>query len=145
MVKSSRFSQGLFTWSGGTRSGGVGFFCFHALGDTKQKKRTPLDRGPPLHVNRVLVCVARAGGGEGGVGVPIPGLVQVNFATLYQTKLPTLPPLSQSSRFPETTEVTSTVQPKQNRFDFFYILEWQFPVFLIQTKIFSQLISLNGK
>ena len=26
----------------------------HALGDTKQKKLTPLDRGPPLHVNRVL-------------------------------------------------------------------------------------------
>ena len=24
------------------------------LGDTKQKKPTPLDRGPPLHVNRVL-------------------------------------------------------------------------------------------
>ena len=42
----------LFTWSGGPRSSGVGFFCFHALGDTKQKKPTPLDRGPPLHVNR---------------------------------------------------------------------------------------------
>ena len=39
----------------GTRSSGVGFFCFHALGDTKQKKPTPLDRGPPLHVNRPLV------------------------------------------------------------------------------------------
>ena len=47
-------SKGLFTWSGGPRSSGVGFFCFHALGDTKQKKLTPLDRGPPLHVNRVL-------------------------------------------------------------------------------------------
>ena len=34
---------------------GFSFFCFHALGDTKQKKPTPLDRGPPLHVNRVLV------------------------------------------------------------------------------------------
>ena len=34
----------------------VGFFCFHALGDTKQKKPTPLDRGPPLHVNRPLVA-----------------------------------------------------------------------------------------
>ena len=33
---------------------GVGFFCFHALEDTKQKKLTPLDRGPPLHVNRLL-------------------------------------------------------------------------------------------
>ena len=39
----------------GTRSSGVGFFCFHALGDTKQKKPTPLDRGPPLHVNRPLL------------------------------------------------------------------------------------------
>ena len=45
--------KGLFTWSGGPRSSGVSFFCFHALGDTKQKKLTPLDRGPPLHVNRV--------------------------------------------------------------------------------------------
>ena len=33
-------SKGLFTWSGGSRSSGVGFFCFHALGDTKQKKPT---------------------------------------------------------------------------------------------------------
>ena len=49
---------GLFTWSGGSRSSGVGFFCFHALGDTKQKKPTPLDRGPPLHVNRVLMKVS---------------------------------------------------------------------------------------
>ena len=32
----------LFTWSGGPRSSGVSFFCFV----------TPLDRGPPLHVNR---------------------------------------------------------------------------------------------
>ena len=47
--------QGLFTWSGGPRSSGVSFFCFHALGNTKQKKLTPPDRGPPLHVNRVLV------------------------------------------------------------------------------------------
>ena len=47
--------KGLFTWGGGPQSSGVGFFCFHALGDTKQKKPTPLDRGPPLHVNRVLV------------------------------------------------------------------------------------------
>ena len=44
-------SKGLFTWSGGPWSSGVGFFCFHALGNTKQKKPTPLDRGPPLHVN----------------------------------------------------------------------------------------------
>ena len=47
--------KGLFTWSGGPRSSGVGFFCFHALWDTKQKKPTRLDRGPPLHVNRVLI------------------------------------------------------------------------------------------
>ena len=46
-------SKGLFTLSGGPRSSGVGFFCFHAVGDTKQKKPTPLDRGPPVHVNRV--------------------------------------------------------------------------------------------
>ena len=46
-------TKGLFTWSGGPRSSWVGFFCFHALEDTKQKKLTPLDRGPPLHVNRV--------------------------------------------------------------------------------------------
>ena len=49
------FSKGLFTWSGGPRSSGVGFFCFHALEDTKQKKPTPLDLGPPLHVNIVLM------------------------------------------------------------------------------------------
>ena len=48
-----QLNKGLFTWSGGPRSSGVGFFCFHALGDTKQKKPSPLDRGPPLHVNRV--------------------------------------------------------------------------------------------
>ena len=46
-------TKGLFTWSGGPRSSGVDFFCFHALGDTKQKKPTPLNWGPPLHVNRV--------------------------------------------------------------------------------------------
>ena len=32
------------------------------------------------------------------------------------------PALWQSSCFPETTEVTNTVQPKQNRFDFFMFL-----------------------
>ena len=51
-------SKGLFTWSGGPRSSGVGFFCFDALGDTKQKKPTPLEPGPPLHVNRVLIKVS---------------------------------------------------------------------------------------
>ena len=43
----SRELKGLFTWSGGPRSSGVSFFCFHALGDTKQKKLTPLDRAVP--------------------------------------------------------------------------------------------------
>ena len=47
----------LFTWSGGPRSSGVGFFCFHALADTKQKKPTPLDRVPQLHVNRPLLTL----------------------------------------------------------------------------------------
>ena len=51
----SSLSKGLFTWSGGPRSSGVGFFWFHALGDTRQNNPTPLDRGPPLHVNRVLM------------------------------------------------------------------------------------------
>ena len=39
--------KGLFTWSGGPRSSGVGFFCFHALWDTKQKKLTPTRPGFP--------------------------------------------------------------------------------------------------
>ena len=42
----------LFTWSGGPRSSGVSFFCFVSPRARKQKKPTPLDRGPPLHVNR---------------------------------------------------------------------------------------------
>ena len=49
-----RVTKGLFTWSGGPRSGGAGFFCFQALRETKQKKPTPLDRARPFHVNRVL-------------------------------------------------------------------------------------------
>ena len=44
--------------SGGPRSSGVGFFCFHALGDTKQKKLTPQDRDPRLHVDRVLIIIS---------------------------------------------------------------------------------------
>ena len=48
----SNQSKTLFTWSGGTRSSGVGFFCFVSHRAWKQKKPTPLDRGPPLHVNR---------------------------------------------------------------------------------------------
>ena len=34
---------------------GVGFFCFVSSRAWKQKKPTPLDRGPPLHVNRPLI------------------------------------------------------------------------------------------
>ena len=48
-----RNSKTLFTWSGGPRSSGVGFFCFVFPRAWKQKKPTPLHRGPPLHVNRV--------------------------------------------------------------------------------------------
>ena len=47
-------SKTLFTWSGGPRSSGVGFFCFVSPRARKQKKPTPLDRSPPLHVNRAL-------------------------------------------------------------------------------------------
>ena len=47
----------LFKWSGGPRSSGVSFFCFVSLRAWKQKKPTPLDRGPPLHVNRPLVTL----------------------------------------------------------------------------------------
>ena len=46
--------KGLFTWSGGPQSSGVGFFCFVFPRAWKQKKPTPLDRGLPLHVNRPL-------------------------------------------------------------------------------------------
>ena len=54
-VKLPETSKTLFTWSGGPRSSGVSFFCFVSPRAWKQKKLTPLDRGPPLHVNRVLV------------------------------------------------------------------------------------------
>ena len=50
--KNNRDTKTLFTWSGGPRSSGVGFFCFVFPRAWKQKKPTPLDRGPPLHVNR---------------------------------------------------------------------------------------------
>ena len=43
----------LFTWSGGPRSSGVSFFCFVSPRAWTQKKPTPLDRGPPLHVNKL--------------------------------------------------------------------------------------------
>ena len=40
-------------------SGLVGLvsFVFTHWGDTKQKKPTLLDQGPPLHVNRVLITI----------------------------------------------------------------------------------------
>ena len=62
----------------------------------------------------------RGGGSTSGIF----GWSQVNFATLYQIKLSKSPHLrlSQSSCFPETTEVTNTVQRKQNRLDFFIFL-----------------------
>ena len=34
---------------------GIGFFCFVSSRAWKQKKPTPLDRGPPLHVNKPVV------------------------------------------------------------------------------------------
>ena len=42
-------------------------------------------------------------------------------------------PLSYRSCFPETTEVTSTVQPNQNRFDFFIVSSgnYRFPYRLV--------------
>ena len=51
-IRQSNDPKTLFTWSGGPRSSGVGFFCFVSHRAWKQKKPTPLDRGPPLHVNR---------------------------------------------------------------------------------------------
>ena len=47
-------SYTMFIWSGGPLSSGVGFFCFVSPRAWKQKKPTPLDRCPPLHVNRPL-------------------------------------------------------------------------------------------
>ena len=43
------------TWSGGRRSSGAVFFCFQALGNTKPKKPTPLDRGPPTPCKQALI------------------------------------------------------------------------------------------
>ena len=61
----------------------------------------------------------------------------------YRLNLTPQIPLSYRSCFPETTEVTSTVQPNQNRFDFFIVSSGnsRFPYSLVQTKIFNQLIS----
>ena len=52
----------LFTWSGGPRSSGVSFFCFVSSRAWKQKKPTPLNRGPPLHVNRPFKSMRVKGG-----------------------------------------------------------------------------------
>ena len=52
MGKENIQTNTLFTWSGGPRSSGVSFFCFVSPRAWKQKKLTPLDRGPPFHVNR---------------------------------------------------------------------------------------------
>ena len=54
LEKQNMQTKTLFTWSGGPRSSGVSFFCFVFPRAWKQKKPTPLDRGPPLHVNRPL-------------------------------------------------------------------------------------------
>ena len=60
----------LFTWSGGPRSSGVGFFCFHALADTKQKKPSPLDRGlpPPCKQGLILELSQRWHTGQWALG-----------------------------------------------------------------------------
>ena len=47
-------------------SSGVGFFCFHALGDTKQKKYTPLDR-----VRRGTKLMIRLSGGGGKTSISV--------------------------------------------------------------------------
>ena len=47
-------SKTLFTWSGGPRSSGVSFFCFVSSRAWKQKKPTPLDRGPPTPCKQAL-------------------------------------------------------------------------------------------
>ena len=39
---------------GDPRSSGVGFFCFHALGDAKQKKPTPTRPGSPTPCKQSL-------------------------------------------------------------------------------------------
>ena len=51
----------VFTWSGGPRSSGVVFFCFVPPRAWKQKKPTPLDRGPPPPCKQALshACVNR--------------------------------------------------------------------------------------
>ena len=70
----------------GPQSIGAGFFCFHALEDTKQKKLTPLDRSPPLHVNRVLIIKFKTNWGKGAKGSPREPTRLVN-STTFRIKL----------------------------------------------------------
>ena len=45
-IRQSNDPKTLFTWSGGPRSSGVGFFCFVSPERENKKKPTPLDRVP---------------------------------------------------------------------------------------------------
>ena len=54
MANQTSLIKSPFKWSGGPRSSMVGFFCFVSRRAWKQKKPTPLDRGPLLDVNRPL-------------------------------------------------------------------------------------------
>ena len=71
----------LFTWSGGPRSGGVSFFCFVSPRAWKQKKLTPLDRGPPLHVNRPLIFFLFL-----KLNMVLRNSAQKGFACIWQSK-----------------------------------------------------------
>ena len=86
-----------------------------------------------ISLSRRIKVYPRGGGGylrKFWVGMCrwVPGTLSLYQSSFKWILLPytrlnsqTLPlPLSQSSCFPETTEVTNTVQPKQNRFDFSY-------------------------
>ena len=91
----------------------------------------------PLTAGWLAQLVARGGGG-GTLGIfgsgCAPGTLEPSAYTRARSsefcyplldktpKIPLPPTPSQSSCFPETTEVTNTVQPKQNRFDFFIFL-----------------------
>ena len=57
-ITGQKFSKTLFTWSGGPRSSGVGFFCFHALRDTKQKKPTRPGSPTPRKQGQSVVKMA---------------------------------------------------------------------------------------
>ena len=57
------------------------FLLFSRSGGYKTKETYPTRPGSPTPCKQGLSMCRPGGGGE--VGVPIPGLVQVNFATLY--------------------------------------------------------------